>query len=135
MSMFDYLRSSYNLGEQFTNVECQTKDIEEGYSGTMSHFWIDPAGYLWCGDYTGTAAMEIYEEGHPKYNADRKWLNFEVVPTGVRGKYRVHAITKYVEIYPATWNGEWKDWPRCKIHFKYGKVMDYENITGQNETH
>ena len=29
MWMFDYVRSSYNLGEQFTNVECQTKDIEE----------------------------------------------------------------------------------------------------------
>ena len=82
MSMFDWVRSSYNLGEQFTNVECQTKDVEEGYSGTMSHFWIDPAGYLWVGDYIGTSSMEIYEEGHPKYNSDRAWLNFEWIPTG-----------------------------------------------------
>jgi len=29
MGMFDYFRSSYDLGEQFTNVVCQTKDIEE----------------------------------------------------------------------------------------------------------
>ena len=127
--MFDYVRSSYNLGEQFTNVECQTKDIEEGYGGTMSHFWIDPAGYLWCGDYLGTSKMEIYEEGHSKYDPDRKWMNFELVPTGVHGKYRVHTITKYVEIYPATWDGEWTDWPRCRIHFKCGRVVEYEHIT------
>jgi len=39
MGMFDYLRSSYNLGEQFTNKELQTKDVEEyGIGGTMSHF-------------------------------------------------------------------------------------------------
>ena len=131
MGMFDYVRSSYDLGEQFTNVECQTKDIEEGYSGTMSHFWIDPAGYLWVGDYIGTSSMEIYEEGHPKYNSERSWLNFEWIPTGVHGKYRVHPITKYVEIYPAEWEGEWEDWPRLKLHFKLGKLQDYEDITGQ----
>ena len=27
--MFDYLRSSYDIGPQFTNVELHTKDIEE----------------------------------------------------------------------------------------------------------
>ena len=128
MGLFDYVRSSYDLGEQFTNVECQTKEIEDCYSGTMSHFWIDPAGYLWCGDYAGTAAMEIYEEGHPKYDADRKWMNFGWVPTGVRGKYRVHPITKYVEIYPAQWDGHYDDWPRCRIHFKYGRVVEYETF-------
>ena len=129
MGMFDYVLSSYNLGEQFTNVECQTKDVEEGYGGTMSHFWIDPAGYLWVGDYRGTSQMEIYEEGHPKYNPDSKWMNFELVPTGVHGKYRVHALTKYIEIYPATWDGQWEDWPRCRIHFKYGRVVEYKHIT------
>jgi hypothetical protein len=128
MGMFDYVRSSYNLGEQFTNVECQTKDIEECYSGTMSHYWIDPAGYLWCGDYTNTAAMEIYEEGHPKYNADKSWLNFEWIPTGIHGKYRVHPITKYIEIYPANWKGPWQDWPRLKLHFRYGVLQGYETL-------
>ena len=129
--MFDWVRSSYNLGEQFTNVELQTKDIEEGYSGTMSHFWIDPAGYLWVGDYIGTSQMEIYGEGHPKYNPDKQWLNFEWIPTGVHGKYRVHPITKYIEIYPSNWEGLWEDWPRLRLHFKYGKLMDYEDITGR----
>ncbi len=127
--MFDYVRSSYDLGEHFTNVECQTKDIEDCYSGTMSHFWIDPDGYLWCGDYTGTAAMEIYEEGHPKYNPDRQIFNFGWVSTGVHGKYRVHPITKYVEIYPSDWKGHYDDWPRCIVHFKYGRVIEYEHIT------
>jgi hypothetical protein len=126
--MYDSIRSSYDLGEQFTNVSLQTKDIEECYGGTMTDYWIDPAGYLWYGDYTGTSDMEIYEEGHPKYNADRSWLNFEWVPTGQRGKYRVHPITKYVEIYAATWDGEWTDWPRCRIHFKYGRVVEYEHL-------
>jgi len=128
MGMYDEVRSSYNLGKQFTNVECQTKDIEDGIGGTLTRYWIDPAGYLWYGDYTGTSDMEIYEEGHPKYNPDRKWLNFEWIPTGQHGKYRVHAITKYVEIYPSQWKGQWEDWPRCRIHFKYGKVVEYETF-------
>ena len=128
MGMYDTIRSSYDLGPQFTDVELQTKDIEEGYGGTMTDYWLDPEGYLWYGDYTGTSDMEIYEEGHPKYNADRAWLNFEWIPTGQRGKYRVHPITKYVEIYAAEWDGEWTDWPRCKIHFKYGRVVEYEHL-------
>jgi len=127
--MFDYVRSSYNLGEHFTNVECQTKEIEDFYSGTMSHYWIDPAGYLWSSDYTGTSSMEIYEEGHPNYNSERPWLNFAWIPTGVHGKYRVHMITKYVEIYPSGWEGSWEEWPRCRIHFKDGKVVEYKHVT------
>ena len=38
MGMFDYFRSSYDLGEQFTNVVCQTKDIEDGIGGTMTDY-------------------------------------------------------------------------------------------------
>lgn len=131
MGMFDYIRSSYNLGEQFTNVECQTKEIEDHYSGTMSHFWIDPAGYLWCGDYKGTSTFEIIEKDDPRYNPKHQFLNYEWISTGVRGKYRVHPITKYVEIYPAIWNGHYNDWPRCRLHFKHGRLVDYEDITGR----
>ena len=126
MGMFDYIRSSYDLGEQFTNVELQTKDIEEGYSGTMSHFWIDPAGYLWVGDYIGTSTLEIIEKDDPRYDDKHLFLNYEWIPTGKHGKYRVHPITKYIEVYPSTWDGHYDDWPRCKIHFKYGRLMDYE---------
>ena len=125
--MYDNIRSSYNLGEHFTNTQCQTKDIEEFYGGTMTDYWIDPAGYLWYGDYSGTSAMEIYEEGHPKYNADKSWLNFEWIPTGQHGKYRVHPITKYIEIYPSEWKGPWQDWPTLKLHFRCGVLQGYES--------
>jgi hypothetical protein len=127
--MFDYLKSSYNLGEQFTNVELHTKDIEEGYSGTLSHFWIDPAGYLWCGDYKGTATFETIEKDDPRYSDKHLFLNYEWIPTGVHGKYRVHPLTKYIEVYPSTWDGQWEEWPRCRIHFKYGRVVEYEDVT------
>ena len=129
MGMFDWVRSSYNLGPDFTNVELQTKDIEEGYSGTMTHFWIDPAGYLWCPDYIGTNTFEIIEKDDPRYNPKHLFLNYEWIPTGQRGKYRVHPLTKYVEVYPSTWEGHYDDWPRCRIHFKYGKVVEYETFT------
>jgi len=130
MGMFDYVRSSYNLGAQHTNVECQTKDIEDfGIGGTLSHFWIDPSGYLWCGDYTGTSTFELIQEDDPRYDPQRLFLNYEWVPTGKRGKYHVHNITKYIEIYPVTWKGDWENWPRCKIHFKKGKIVDYETFS------
>ena len=40
-------------------------------------------------------------------------------------------ITKYIEVYPADWKGKYEDWPRCRIHFKYGRLVDYDDITGQ----
>jgi hypothetical protein len=131
MGMFDYFRSSYDLGEQFTNLVCQTKDIEDGIGGTMTVYWLDPNGVLWCPDYTGTNTFEIIEEDDPRYDPDRKFLNFEWIPTGQRGKYQVHPITKYVEIYPEGWEGKWEDWPRLRLHFKKGVLQDYEDVTGR----
>jgi len=131
MGMFDYFRSSYDLGEQFTNVVCQTKDIEEGIGGTMTDYWLDPAGQLWYPSYRDTHTLEIYEEGHPKYDPKKSFFNHEWIPTGKHGKYQPHYITKYVEVYPANWKGKWEDWPRLKIHFKRGILQDYEDITGR----
>ena len=131
MGMFDYVRSSYDLGEHFTNVECQTKDIEDGIGGTMTNYWIDPSGYLWCGDYKGTSTFEIIEEDDPRYDSKIHFLNYEWIPTGQHGKYHVYPITKYVEIYPSGWEGRWEDWPRCRIHFKHGRVVEYEDATGR----
>ena len=131
MGMFDYFRSSYNLGNHFTESECQTKDIEDGIGGTMSHFWLDPNGWLWCGEYAGTSTFEEIKEDDPRYDPDRKFLNFEWIPTGKHGKYHVHPITKYIEIYPAEWQGKWEDWPRLRLHFRYGKLQDYEDVTGR----
>jgi hypothetical protein len=131
MGMFDYFRSSYDLGKGFTNVTCQTKDIEDGIGGTMKHYWLDPAGVLWCPDYTGTNTFEVIPEDDPRYDDKRKFLNFEWVPTGNHGKYVQKPITKYVEIYPASWEGKWEHWPRLRLHFKYGILQDYEDITGR----
>ena len=131
MGMFDYFRSSYDLGEQFTNVVCQTKDIEEGIGGTMTDYWLDPSGKLWYPSYIGTHTFEEISKDDERYNDKALFLNFEWIPTGTHGKFVPHEITKYIEIYPADWKGEWEDWPRLKLHFKRGILQDYENVTGR----
>jgi hypothetical protein len=131
MGMFDYFKSSYPLPEAFTGI-CQTKDIEDfDIGGSLSNYWLDPSGYLWCGDYAGTSTLEVYEEGDPKYNPEFKWQNWEWIPTGIRGKWHVHPITKYIVVYPAQWGGKWEDWPRLRLHFKSGKLQDFTEVTGQ----
>lgn len=129
--MYDYFRSSYDLGKQFTNVVCQTKDIEDGIGGTMTDYWLDPAGVLWYPDYRGTNVYEKIAEDDPRYNPKMGFLNFEMVPTGHHGKLVHHPITKYVEIYPERWQGAWEDLPRLRIHFKCGKLQDFEYITNK----
>ena len=130
MGMFDWVKSSYALPEPFMGIN-QTKDIEDGISGTMNHYWIDPSGYLWRGRYEETSTFEIIEKHDPRYDRNRKFLNYEWVPTGKHGKYHVHPITKYIEIYPEQWKGKWEDWPRLKLHFRSGKLQDYEDVTGR----
>ena len=128
MGMFDYVRSSYDLGEQFTNTRLQTKDIEDGIGGTLSQYWISPDGVLYYIDYSHTADFVVIEEGDEDYQETHKWRNFKWVPNGNHGKISPCMMTKYVEVYPSTWDGQWEDWPRCKIHFKYGRLMDYEFV-------
>ena len=129
--MFDYFRSSYDLGEQFTNVVCQTKDIEEGIGGTMTDYWLDPSGKLWYPSYIGTHTFEEITKDDERYNDKARFLNFEWIPTGKHGKFVPNEITKYIEIYPAEWSGAWEDWPRLRLHFKRGILQDYEQITRQ----
>jgi len=128
MGMFDYFRSSYDLGE-FTNVVCQTKDIEDGIGGTMTDYWLDPAGQLWCPTYIGTHNFCKITEDDERYNHKVNFFNFEWVPTGKHGKYQPHYITKYIQVYPANWEGKWEDWPRLQLHFRNGKLIDFETIT------
>ena len=131
MGMFDYFKSSYPLPEAFMGI-CQTKEIEDfGIGGSLSNFWLDPAGYLWVGNYVGTNTLEFIEEGDPRYDPKFKWANHEWVPTGEHGKWRVHPLTKYVEVYPSQWSGKWEDWPRLRLHFKNGKLQDFTETTGQ----
>ncbi len=94
MGMFDYVRSSYPLGESFSGV-CQTKDIEEGYDGTMSQFWINPDGQLCLIDYSHTADFVELKEGDEGYDDKREWSNFQWVPNGTHGKVRPWNITNH----------------------------------------
>jgi hypothetical protein len=127
MGMFDYFRSSYYLDESFTNVPCQTKDIEDGIGGTMTQYWLSPDGQLYRIDYSETADFVELKEGDEGYQEGRlSMLNFQWIPNGIHGKVRPMNLTKYITVYPEKWNGEWKDWPECRIHFKGGVLQDYE---------
>ena len=129
--MFDYFRSAYDLGKTFTNVVCQTKDIEEfGIGGSMTVYWLDPVGGLWCPHYRDTHTFEIIEKDDSRYSEKYQFLNYEWIPTGKHGVYKTHCITKYIEIYPAEWKGDWEDWPTLRLHFKNGKLLDFDDTTG-----
>ena len=129
MGMFDWVKSSYPLPEEFMGI-CQTRDMDD-FGGSMSNYWIDPAGYLWVGTYAETHTFEVYEEDDPRYDPKFRWTNHEWVPTGKHGKFQVHPLTRYLEIYPAEWGGKWETWPRCRLHFKSGKLQDFEVTTGR----
>ena len=129
--MFDYFKSSYDLGEQFTNVVCQTKDIEDGIGGTMTDYWLDPSGQLWYPSYINTHTLKEIDKTDTRYDAKKAFLNFEWIPTGKHGKYQRCYITKYIEVYPANWEGKWKDWARCRLHFRNGILQDFEDVTGR----
>jgi hypothetical protein len=83
--MFDYFRSSYELGEQFTNTRCHTKDIEDGYGGTMSDFWLSPSGQLYLIDYSHTADFVELKEGDEGYS-EVALFNLQWIPNGTHGK-------------------------------------------------
>jgi len=131
VGMFDFVRSSYNLGEHFTDTELQTKDIEDGIGGTMSHYWLSPDGHLYTIDYSHTADFVQLKEGDEGYDDKRTLLNFRWIPNGNHGKISPWYLTKYINVYPATWEGQWEDWPTLRLHFSGGKLMEYEDITGQ----
>ncbi len=131
MGLFDYVRSSYDLGPQFTETELQTKDIEKGLGGSMSHYWLCPAGYLYMIDYSHTADFVELQEGDEGYNSDKKLLNFTWKRNGVRGAVRPVMLTEYIRVYPSTWGGHYEEWPTLQLHLHYGKLMGYENITGR----
>jgi len=129
MGMYDYFVSSYDLGDQFYEVECQTKDIEPMLGGTMSHYWLDPHGYLYLINYDNTQDFEVICEDDPDFRPDRRWSNFRWVKTGQHGKVQPYFLTKYIEIYPTDWNGPWENCPRLYIHFKHGRLVDFEDVT------
>ena len=127
MGLFDDIRSSYDLGEHFTNVEMQTKDL----ACAMARYWIAPDGCLYEFTYKETHTFEDIKEDDERHDPKRGFLNFEWMPTGKHGKVEPCYVTDYVEVYPAIWDGHYNDWPRCLIHFRHGRVVEYEYITRQ----
>ena len=73
--------------------------------------------------------MQI-NEGDEDYNNKHKFMNFKWVPNGNKGKVSPVMLTKYIRVYLSRWDGEWTDWPTLKLHFKYGRMLEYEDITG-----
>ena len=129
MGMFDEVRSSFQLPEPFMGLN-QTKDMDD-FGGAMRFYHVDSKGYLWCGDYKETNTFEVIGEDDPRYDPERNFLNYEFVPTGKRGKWQVYPVTRYVTIYPTQWGGSWETWPRLRLHFKSGKLQDFQEVTGR----
>ena len=131
MGLFDYVRSSYNLGKQFTDTELQTKDIERGLGGTLSHYWINPSGQLFLIDYRDT--QDLIDKPATVLDSLKWWyFPFEYQPNGNHGKVSPVYLTDYIVVYPSNWKGVPEDWPECRIHLKLGKIQDYDNKYKRN---
>ena len=125
MGMYDYFRSSYDLGPHCTEIECQTKDIDDFGGGTMSQYWLDPAGYLYFIDYTGTQDYYFREDRDVLYHLPL----MEIKPNGNKGKVTPCLITKYIEIYPSKLDISFTEIPTLRLNIKYGRLMEYDDIT------
>ena len=128
MGLFNYFYSSFDLGPNFTNVLCQTKTL--GIE-CMDQYWLDPAGELFRVDYNSTGKLELIEEGDPRFNPDRLFLNYEIVETGERGKVEPAYLTCYAEVYHNRFEGLWEHWPLMRLHFRHGRLIDWDDITGR----
>ena len=123
MGMFDYVRCSKDIGE-LTDVECQTKDIDPWMGGTMTFYWIDPAGAIWYADYTGTS--DFVESNEPDL---RPWERIKAVSNGNHGKFLRHNITDYVTIYRYDSSPDGlSESVECRLHFIDGILQDYNYI-------
>lgn len=117
MGLFDWFRSSYDLGEEFTETTCQSKTFNERYRGFLELYWLDPSGRLWVVDEANT--YDILE-------SDEALLGLEWIPNGTHGKVKPCTISKTVLVYPANYGGRWEDWPECSLTFLNGKLQHYE---------
>lgn len=122
MGMFDYFKSSYDLGPQFTKIPCQTKDIEDMGGGTMSFYWLNPHGQLFRVSYDGTQDFEEVPEGERKY----KWQIYRPVANGQKGRVVAEMISKSIVIVPAMCIES--SLPKLLIDFKYGRITGHERI-------
>lgn len=123
MGLFDFIRSSCYIGEELTDVSCQTKDIDDAIGGSMSQYWIDPSGQLFVVDFSGTAD---FVEIDPEEKSDCPLLNlgFTWQPNGLHGKVTPVNLTKYVRIYPETHEVRRKR-KEARLHFRDGVLQDF----------
>ena len=113
MGLFNEIRSSYNLTEEFTNKTLQTKDLDS----CLDLYWIDTVGRLFLIDLSKTADVVNSNVLYSK----KDFPLFKWIPNGNHGKVKPVYINKYVEVY----NNPYR---RCKIHFKNGIVQNFEVI-------
>ena len=120
MGMFDSVKCDFPICPEITGKDCQTKEIDRWMGGTMSTYYIDPAGRLWSIDYTGTADYIMNED------AEGFLGKFTRESTGKNGKVAPYYLTDYVTIYPA--DGRWNDRTEARLHIIEGVVQSYQLI-------
>jgi hypothetical protein len=120
MGMFDRVRCSFSINEQFNSNILQTK----GLKCALSEYWISPAGELFeIHDCITADFIEVDDETLPP------WARFQWIPNGNHGKVQPVYITDCIEVYPEqNPNDKWEQWPRCSICFKLGKITHVEII-------
>ena len=122
MGMFDELKCSFNIGE-LTNVLCQTKDIDPWEGGTMSFYWIDPAGQMWATDTSGCTAIEYKDANGPL------WNRIKYVPTGLKGRIYPLDLTRELEIYRTVTHPDgYVETTYCQLLILKGTVEYFEYI-------
>jgi hypothetical protein len=110
IGLFDYLRSSYPIGEHLTDVQLQTKDLV----CCMDHFYIDPAGQLFSIDYDGVADLI------PEPDSTSKFFPYKRVPNGSHGKVTPVLMTGDVRVY----NADGDAFYESTILFLRGKIVE-----------
>lgn len=114
MGMFDTIYCSYDLGPGFHRKSLQTKGLE----CLMVEYWLDPAGYLYEIDYSGTQDYVNV----PEEERSAPWNSFKIVPNGNHGKIRAIDVTATIEVYPSVWDCHYSAFPRQTITFIRGKL-------------
>ena len=108
MGMFDYIRSSYPIGEHLTDKQLQTKDLV----CCMEHYYIDPAGHLFAVDYSGVSDWEADDTN--------KFWPYKRVANGNHGKVTPVIMTGDVRVY----NADGDDWYESTILFLRGNIVE-----------
>ena len=125
MGMFDYFYSSFDLGEEFTSVQCQTKDFEPDLGGTLSQYWLAPSKALYIVDYSGTHDIHKIEPNDPEYDDTRVLGRYTWKPNGRRGRVSFCMRTMDVNVYPAVSQRDSEQMPIMRLHFLEGMLETY----------